>query len=111
MQAVKRKSRLRPMIEPSLVERPQLGVRAVVLHVARHAVTRHVPMNALLLRDPLRYRLMADEAFRCGHLLARRVTLQTVADALERGVRARQAPRRHKCTKLGRRATRCHNAE
>jgi hypothetical protein len=100
------------MIEPLLIEWPQLGVRTVVLNVARDAVGCNAAVNALLLRDPLRDWLMAHEAFRCGHLLACGVTLQTVGDAFERGVGARQPPWRYQRAKLGGcRARRCQEVQ
>jgi len=111
MQAIKRKPGVPPMIEPSLIEWPQLGIRTVVLDVARYAVTCDVPVNAFLLRDPLRHRLMAHEAFRGGDLLAGGVTLQTVGDPLERGMGTRQSPRRHKGAKLSGCRPRSRHAE
>jgi len=63
MQAIKRKPGVPPMIEPSLIEWPQLGIRTVVLDVARYAVPCDVPVNAFLLRDPLRHTARIGRSF------------------------------------------------
>jgi hypothetical protein len=80
------------MVEPALIEGAQVAVDPGVLDVTGDAVVRHVPVHALPLPDALRDRLVTREALGGGDTLTRRVTRQAAGNALERLVRATQAP-------------------
>jgi hypothetical protein len=99
------------MIEATHVERPQLGVDAVMFDMTRYAHIGGVAVHALLLGDALRDGLMAGEALRWRHLLAGGVTFQAVGDPFERRMSARQSSWRDQRAKLRRCGPRCPKAE
>ena len=88
--AVQREPGFGRVVEGAWLERPQLGVDAGVLDVAGGAVSRDVPVNALLRPDPVPDRLVAGEAQVGRDLAAGLMALLAVVGAFERCVGARE---------------------